>query len=144
MIHFMILSWHKHTLHSQLVLMSLDRYLAVAHPIKSIEWRTVQNANRAILVMWAIIIVFCIPAVMTHNVAYDNENSVCTFLIDEYNQAVYQVVFFLFSFIFPIFVIIWLYLLMLKRLWVASIPGRISSESIRSKKKVTRMVKRRK
>lgn len=120
--------------------MSLDRYLAVAHPIKSIEWRTVQNANRAILVMWVIIFVFCIPAVMTHDVAHDNENSVCTFLMDEYNQAVYQVVFFLFSFIFPILVIIQLYLLMLKRLWLHSVPGRNNSDSLRSKKKVTRMV----
>lgn len=81
---------------------------------------------------------------MTHNVSYDseNENSVCSFLIDDYNQALYQSVFCLVSFILPIFVIIFLYLLMLQRLWMGNrIPGRnISSESIRSKKKVTRMV----
>ena len=121
--------------------MSLDRYLAVAHPILAITLRTLDNARLAILIMWGVIIVFCVPTVITHNVTYDNDNSVCTFLFDEYNLAIYQVIFFLFSYIIPNLIIIVLYLLMLKRLWVGGIPGRnISNESMRSKKKVTRMV----
>lgn len=129
----------------QLVLMSLDRYLAVAHPIRSLSLRTVQNANRAIMVLWAIIIVFCVPTVITHNVSYgkgnDNYLSVCGFQLDEYNMAIYQVSFFLLSYIIPIFVIIILYILMLKRLWFGVIPGRnMSNENVRSKKKVTRLV----
>lgn len=125
----------------QLVLMSLDRYLAVAHPIRSISLRTVKNANRAILVLWVFILIFCIPTIITHNVSYDNYYSVCTFLNEEYNFALYQVIFCLFSYIIPIFLIIILYILMLNRLWFTTIPGRnMSSESLRSKKKVTRMV----
>lgn len=124
--------------------MSLDRYLAVAHPIRSISLRTVANANRAIMIMWAFIIIFCIPTIITHNVIYENDErlySLCQFLKDDYNFALYQVTFCLFSYVIPIFIIIILYILMLKRLWFGVIPGRnVSSESVRSKKKVTRMV----
>lgn len=123
--------------------MSLDRYLAVAHPIRSLSLRTVQNANRAIMVLWAIIIMVCVPTVITHNVSYgDNYGvSVCAFQREVYSPTIYQVTFFLLSYIIPIFIIIILYILMLKRLWFGVIPGRnMSSESVRSKKKVTRMV----
>lgn len=125
--------------------MSLDRYLAVAHPIRSISLRTVKNANRALLILWIFILLFCIPTFITHNVSYDNSSdgvySVCNFLTDEYNYALYQVIFCLFSYVIPILLILILYVLMLKRLWFTGIPGRnMSSESVRSKKKVTRMV----
>ena len=124
----------------QLVLMSLDRYLAVAHPITSMSLRTVKNAHRAILVMWAVIIVFCIQTSVTHDVNYINENaSTCTFKTEEFSYILYQSSFFLFSFIIPIFVIIILYLLMLKRLWVGGNGGFVGRNA-RSKKKVTRMV----
>ncbi|KAH9497415.1 G-protein coupled receptor 1 [Dermatophagoides farinae] len=118
-----------------LVLMSLDRYLAVAHPIRSISLRTVKNANRAILILWIFILLFCIPTFITHNVSYDNSSD------EEYSYALYQVIFCLFSYVIPILLILILYILMLKRLWFSGIPGRnMSSESVRSKKKVTRMV----
>lgn len=118
--------------------MSVDRYLAVAHPIRSMSLRTVANATRAILILWAIIIVFCVPTVITHS-SFDD--GMCHFISEEYNYALYQTVFFLFSYILPIVIIIILYILMLKRLWFSGIPGRnVSSESVKSKKKVTRMV----
>lgn len=122
--------------------MSLDRYLAVAHPIRSISLRTVKNANRAIFILWVFILIFCIPTIITHSiVSNNNETSGCNFLNEEYNFALYQVTFCLFSYVIPIFLIIVLYILMLKRLWFSGIPGRnMSSESVRSKKKVTRMV----
>lgn len=124
--------------------MSLDRYLAVAHPIRSISLRTVKNANRALLILWIFILLFCIPTFFTHDVSYDQPDgaySVCNFLTDKYNHALYQVIFCLFSYIIPIILILILYVLMLKRLWFSGIPGRnMSTESVRSKKKVTRMV----
>lgn len=119
--------------------MSLDRYLAVAHPIRSMSLRTVQNTHRAILVMWAILVIFCIPSSIAHNVSYVDNVSMCTFQSNQYNIAIYQSTFFLSSFIIPISVIILLYLLMLKRLWVGGNAGFVGRNA-RSKKKVTRMI----
>jgi hypothetical protein len=39
-----------------LVLMSLDRYLAVVHPIWSRDLRTVRNAAVAVVTVWAIVL----------------------------------------------------------------------------------------
>lgn len=50
-----------------LVLMSLDRFLAVVHPIASISIRTEQNAYRAILLTWVTILLLCIPALIAHS-----------------------------------------------------------------------------
>ncbi|XP_035208322.1 allatostatin-A receptor-like [Stegodyphus dumicola] len=129
-----------------LVLMSLDRFLAVVHPITSMSIRTVRNAFIAIGVMWAVIVLTCIPALQSHGqVSYTfdgTEYSVCIFLSNEgYNYAAYQICFFLSSYIIPLGLIFVLYMLMLKRLWFGVAPGgRVSAESLRSKKRVTRMV----
>ncbi|XP_054724244.1 allatostatin-A receptor-like [Uloborus diversus] len=129
-----------------LVLMSLDRFLAVVHPIASMSVRTVKNALVAISVMWAVIVVACVPALQSHGqVSYTIENtefSVCVFLSNEgYSYMAYQICFFLSSYIVPLGLIFVLYMLMLKRLWFGVTPGgRVSAESLRSKKRVTRMV----
>ncbi|CAL1273166.1 unnamed protein product [Larinioides sclopetarius] len=129
-----------------LVLMSLDRFLAVVHPITSMSIRTVQNACIAIGIMWAVIVLACIPALQSHGLIYYTyqsiEYSVCMFLSSEgYNYAAYQVCFFLSSYIIPLSLIFILYVLMLKRLWFGVAPGgRVSAESLKSKKRVTRMV----
>ncbi|GFR25890.1 allatostatin-A receptor [Trichonephila clavata] len=129
-----------------LVLMSLDRFLAVVHPITSMSIRTVQNAFIAIAIMWTVIVLACVPALQSHGQIYytyqNIEYSVCMFLSTEgYNYAAYQICFFLSSYIIPLGLIFILYVLMLKRLWFGVAPGgRISAESLKSKKRVTRMV----
>lgn len=129
-----------------LVLMSFDRFLAVVHPIASMSVRTVQNAFIAIGILWAVIVLACIPALQSHGqlsyTAFGTEYSVCIFLANEgYNYAAFQISFFLSSYIIPLSLIFVLYMLMLKRLWFGVAPGgRVSAESLRSKKRVTRMV----
>lgn len=129
-----------------LVLMSFDRFLAVVHPIASMSVRTVQNAFIAIGILWAVIVLACIPALQSHGqlsyTAFGTEYSVCIFLSNEgYNYAAFQISFFLSSYIIPLSLIFVLYMLMLKRLWFGVAPGgRVSAESLRSKKRVTRMV----
>ena len=44
-----------------LVLMSLDRYLAVVHPITSMTIRNVRNTSLALAVAWLIIVVANAP-----------------------------------------------------------------------------------
>lgn len=49
-----------------LVLMSLDRYLAVVHPIASMVIRTEAYTMRAILVLWFLILTTAIPVLYVH------------------------------------------------------------------------------
>lgn len=85
-----------------LVLMSLDRFLAVVHPIASMYVRTEKNANTAIVIIWAVILILAVPVLYRHGeVTYtysSKEHTVCVFLDqdpisrpDGYSQPVYQV-----------------------------------------------------
>lgn len=126
-----------------LVLMSLDRFLAVVHPITSMSIRTERNAYLAIFFTWVVILLACIPALFSHGMVFiDDSYSSCTFLVYMgYNIAAFQICFFMSSFVVPLALIFILYVLMLKRLWFGVAPGgRVSAESVRSKKRVTRLV----
>ncbi|XP_022239718.1 allatostatin-A receptor-like [Limulus polyphemus] len=129
-----------------LVLMSLDRFMAVVHPITSMSIRTERNAYIAIVITWSCIIVACVPVLQAHGLMNymfrEKEHSVCVFLADEgYNHVAFQISFFLSSYVVPLVLIFALYMLMLKRLWFHGAPGgKMSAESQKSKKRVTRMV----
>ncbi|XP_054924118.2 allatostatin-A receptor-like [Dermacentor andersoni] len=125
-----------------LVLMSLDRFLAVVHPITSMTIRTERNAYLAILFTWILILLACIPALYSHGMIIEEAYSSCTFRVDKgYNIAAFQISFFMSSFVVPLALIFVLYVLMLKRLWLGvATGGRVSAESVRSKKRVTRLV----
>lgn len=85
-----------------LVLMSLDRFLAVVHPIASMSVRTERNAIAAIGITWIIILVTSIPVFLSHGeVTYyysSTEHTACVFLDydpanrpDGYNKPAFQV-----------------------------------------------------
>jgi len=85
-----------------LVLMSLDRFLAVVHPIASIYVRTERNASSAIMVTWVLIVLLALPVLARHGeVTYtfsSIEHTACIFLDrdpkirpDGYNKPAYQV-----------------------------------------------------
>lgn len=129
-----------------LVLMSLDRFLAVVVPVASMSIRTERNTYMAIVVVWSVIVVSCFPVYMSHGrfeYTYALEqHSACTFLPTEaYNLMAFQISFFLTSYVIPLALICVLYLFMLNRLWHGVNPGgHVSIESIRGKKRVTRLV----
>jgi len=129
-----------------LVLMSLDRFLAVVHPITSMSIRTEANTYLAITVTWLVIVVACTPLLLTHGkLKYyvgEEEYSVCVFLFKEgWSHHAFQITFFVTSYLLPLLLICGLYLCMLMRLWRGVAPGgRVSAESRRGKKRVTRMV----
>ena len=50
-----------------LVLLSLDRYLAVVYPVQSISWRTVCNAWIGIGLTWLVTLTLCIPLLFAHS-----------------------------------------------------------------------------
>lgn len=85
-----------------LVLMSLDRFLAVVHPIASMLIRTEKNAITAILVTWIVIVISNIPVFLCHGEVTFNysssEHTVCIFLEmdplirpDGFNKVAFQV-----------------------------------------------------
>ncbi|PNF26894.1 Allatostatin-A receptor [Cryptotermes secundus] len=135
-----------------LVLMSLDRFLAVVHPITSMSIRTERNAFIAIAVTWIVILLVTLPVYVSHGeVTYtysSAEHTACVFLEqdpvnrpDGYNKPVFQILFFATSYVTPLALICGLYLCMLLRLWRGVAPGgHVSAESRRGKKRVTRMV----
>ncbi|XP_064478437.1 allatostatin-A receptor-like [Ornithodoros turicata] len=125
-----------------LVLMSLDRFLAVVHPIASMSVRTERNAYIAICLTWVAILVLCVPALFAHGMEVVGSYSACMFRTSEgYNWPAFQICFFMSSYVIPLCLIFILYLLMLKRLWFGVAPGgRVSADSVRSKKRVTRLV----
>uniref|UniRef100_A0A182SX43 G-protein coupled receptors family 1 profile domain-containing protein n=1 Tax=Anopheles maculatus TaxID=74869 RepID=A0A182SX43_9DIPT len=53
-----------------LVLMSLDRFLAVVHPITSMSIRTERNASIAICLTWFVILTTAIPVAISHGVLF--------------------------------------------------------------------------
>ncbi|XP_058455654.1 allatostatin-A receptor isoform X3 [Malaya genurostris] len=128
-----------------LVLMSLDRFLAVVHPITSMSVRTEKNAVIAIAIAWLIIITTAIPVAVSHGVLHYPSKGIdytaCLFLHTEgYNLVAFHVSFFLSSYVIPLSLISMLYVGMLIRLWKGAPGGRVSAESRRGKKRVTRMV----
>ncbi|CAO1412877.1 unnamed protein product [Diamesa serratosioi] len=129
-----------------LVLMSLDRFLAVVHPISSISIRTEKNAIIAIIFAWFLIFTSAIPVAITHGeVSYVHKgqpNTACLFLSEEgYSHVAFQISFFLSSYVIPLAIIILLYVVLLSRLWKGGPGGsKGSKESRRGKKRVTRMV----
>ena len=82
-----------------LVFMSLDRFLAVVHPIASRSWRTERNAILAIFISWVLFLTVSIPVFISHGlVEFDDVHRHCIFLDSElfkdefgYNLRAYRV-----------------------------------------------------
>ncbi|QQP52479.1 AllatostatinA receptorlike, partial [Caligus rogercresseyi] len=139
-----------------LVLLSLDRYLAVVYPVQSITIRTVCNAFIVTGLTWVIAFTSCSPIFFlfhtksVSSIKNNEERNVCTFNRDEYSQVVeitYQTLFFITSLLIPVIAIISLYISMLLRLWkgTAATHGSGPARDKRSagqenKKRVTRMI----
>uniref|UniRef100_T1IYC9 G-protein coupled receptors family 1 profile domain-containing protein n=1 Tax=Strigamia maritima TaxID=126957 RepID=T1IYC9_STRMM len=80
-----------------LVLMSVDRFLAVVYPVEAMAIRTERNTCLAIVAVWMVSVLCCIPWAYAHGFeeyTYNKEEyNVCRFR-DTDNQMIYQIVFF--------------------------------------------------
>lgn len=137
-----------------LVLMSLDRFLAVVYAVESMTWRTEGNCKIAIAATWIICAIFCTPLIFSHG---ESENislgiSYCGFLHNQtvpylpegwdvrWNLKTFTIAFFNGGYVFPLLLICGMYSIMLRRLWRQGPAGQASAESIRNKKRVVKMV----
>lgn len=128
-----------------LVLMSLDRYLAVVHPVASMGVRTEKNALISIALTWLAIVTTASPVAMCHGEQkywhHSQHQSSCVFLEeDSCQRPAFQLSFFASSYVIPLALICGLYVRLLARLWRNAPGQRLSAESRRGKRRVTRMV----
>ena len=133
-----------------LVLMSLDRYLAVVHPITSMRIRNSRNAYIIVYLTWIIILGGNVPVIFEFDhIPYpyiaNSTRSVCTFI--DFFKENYQAArpfygsFFAFGYVIPLALNCILYGFMIKRLLYGVVPGGSQRvENMRSKKRVTKMV----
>ncbi|XP_073818868.1 allatostatin A receptor 2 [Musca autumnalis] len=128
-----------------LVLMSIDRFLAVVHPIRSRMLRTEKITKICILAIWGVILTISLPVAATHGVVHlEGSNyslEMCQFMQNSFlSLSVYQIIFFASSYLVPLMVISGLYMRMITSLWRHGTSVRMSMESQRGRKRVTRLV----
>lgn len=123
-----------------LTVMSIDRYLAVVHPMKSAKWRKPQVAKILNAMMWLVSFLIALPVTIFSNIQ-EGFNSCNITWPDPYN--LWSNVFILYTailgFFGPVVVICLCYLLLVIR--VRSAGARAGLTQLRrSERKVTRMV----
>ncbi|XP_017290535.1 nociceptin receptor isoform X2 [Kryptolebias marmoratus] len=127
-----------------LTVMSMDRYVAVCHPVKALDMRTPHKAKVVNICVWVLASVFGVPAMVLGNVEVERDhNSVeCILAIPEpktHWEPIFGTCVFLFSFLIPVAIISICYSLMVKRLRnVRILSG--SKEKDRNLRRITRMV----
>ena len=126
-----------------LVLMSLNRYLAVVHSIWSMPYRTMRNTCITAIVVWVVSVLGNIPTVMqfgVHQYKFQNQSrSTCT--INPGGGKLFYGPFFAFAYLLPVILICIMYALMVGRLNRSAVPGTSqSSGRMRINKRATKMV----
>ncbi|KAK8785656.1 hypothetical protein V5799_007983 [Amblyomma americanum] len=108
-----------------LVLTSVVRFLAVVYPLQSMPLRTPTNAFRCILLTWITTYVACVPVLAAQGmVIVDDRHSFCTFRVDAgFDIGAFYVTLCVIGFVVPLALIIALYAIMLKRLWLGVTLG---------------------
>ncbi|CAI2734663.1 unnamed protein product [Schistosoma spindalis] len=145
-----------------LVLMSLDRFVAVVYPIQCMQIRTQKNTTIAVFITWTVVLVTNIPlfigAILVKGPPEGGESTCvteyCTYswLVNFDAQTniardnrqggqMFFLLFFLFGYLFPFVVICLLYICLILRLRCGpSSKMARSAEAQRSKRRVTRLV----
>ncbi|XP_071387565.1 somatostatin-like receptor F_48D10.1 [Centroberyx affinis] len=123
-----------------LTVMSIDRYLAVVHPIRSTKWRHPRVAKMVSAAVWAVSFVVVLPVVIFSDVQ-DKFNS-CNMIWPE-PKDVWSTAFILYTatlgFFGPLLVICLCYLLIVVKVKTSGARAGFSKRR-RSERKVTRMV----
>ncbi|XP_075996132.1 somatostatin receptor type 2-like [Genypterus blacodes] len=122
-----------------LMVMSIDRYLAVVHPIRSTKWRKPRVAKLINLTVWGVSLLVILPTMIFSGL---DKVPVCGIMWPEPQDVYYNAfIFYTFfvGFFLPLTVICLCYLLIIVK--VKSSGMRVgSSKRKRSERKVTRMV----
>ncbi len=131
-----------------LVVMSLDRYLAVAHPLGTKHIRTPMKALIISIIIWIVSLSIALPWPVFYTVRiYDNFGpepvAICA---DDWGDSrqhkpTYFLILFILSYVLPLLIISILSALMIYQLWrLTELEGQAGEESVRAKRKVTKLV----
>uniref|UniRef100_A0A672S3S7 Opioid receptor, delta 1a n=2 Tax=Sinocyclocheilus grahami TaxID=75366 RepID=A0A672S3S7_SINGR len=126
-----------------LTMMSVDRYIAVCHPVRALEFRTPINAKIINVCIWILSSAVGVPIMIMAVTRVTNQGAtVCMLKFpdpDWYWDTVTKICVFIFAFVVPVLVITICYGLMILRLRsVRLLSG--SKEKDRSMRRITRMV----
>lgn len=125
-----------------LMVMSIDRYLAVVHPIKSTKWRKPRMAKTINVAVWGASLMVNLPIVIYSGIIIKHDGCFCTIVWPEPEEAYYtafMIYTFILGFFLPLLVISLCYIFIIVK--VKSSGIRVgSSKRKRSERKVTRMV----
>ncbi|XP_031709990.1 opioid receptor, delta 1a [Anarrhichthys ocellatus] len=126
-----------------LTMMSVDRYIAVCHPVRALEFRTPVKAKMINVLIWVLSSAIGVPImVMAVTKVKDNGKTMCMLKFpdpDWYWDTVTKICVFIFAFVVPVMVITICYGLMILRLKsVRLLSG--SKEKDRNMRRITRMV----
>ncbi|XP_041707803.1 delta-type opioid receptor-like [Coregonus clupeaformis] len=126
-----------------LTMMSVDRYIAVCHPVRALDFRTPAKAKMINACIWILSSAIGVPImVMAVTKVTDKGNTGCMLQFpqpDWYWDAVTKICVFIFAFVVPVLVITICYGLMILRLKsVRLLSG--SKEKDRNMRRITRMV----
>ncbi|XP_071803783.1 G-protein coupled receptor 54-like [Asterias amurensis] len=127
-----------------LTAMSVDRYQAIVHPIKSLKSRTTRVACIVNMCIWIGSLLISVPVAIFFDLSLYINLLVCSEMwpLDIMFPG-YAVFSFILLYVIPIFTISVCYSLMLRKLWSRVSPGEDNNSHLnnaRQKRKVTRMV----
>uniref|UniRef100_A0A3Q1KFJ9 G-protein coupled receptors family 1 profile domain-containing protein n=1 Tax=Anabas testudineus TaxID=64144 RepID=A0A3Q1KFJ9_ANATE len=125
-----------------LTMMSVDRYIAVCHPVRALDFRTPAKAKLINVCIWILSSAVGIPVMIMAVTKTDKGKTACTLRFpqpDWYWDTVMKICVFIFAFVVPVLVITVCYGLMILRLKsVRLLSG--SKEKDRNLRRITRMV----
>ncbi|XP_077978811.1 G-protein coupled receptor 54-like [Glandiceps talaboti] len=133
-----------------LTVISVDRYHAIVHPVKSIKYRTPRAAIAVSASIWLYSYVMTTPALYFYRVEqypFDPDHAFCVEYFtssDSVNSNnIYATFYTLQSYMVPLFVVFACYSFMIKRLWKSknlSEDAAMLAQASKQKRKITRMV----
>ncbi|XP_060640301.2 delta-type opioid receptor [Anolis sagrei] len=125
-----------------LTMMSVDRYVAVCHPVKALDFRTPAKAKLINICIWVVSSIIGVPIMIMAVTKSDGNMVFCLLQFPKpqfYWDTITKICVFIFAFLVPILVITICYGLMILRLKsVRLLSG--SKEKDRNLRRITRMV----
>ncbi|KAK3546321.1 hypothetical protein QTP70_025681, partial [Hemibagrus guttatus] len=125
-----------------LTMMSVDRYVAVCHPVKALDFRTPVKAKLINILIWVLSSAAGIPAMVLGSTQTNNGTTECALQFPDpyaYWDTLMRICVFVFGFVAPLLIISVCYTLMVLRLKsVRLLSG--SREKDRNLRRITRLV----